>query len=172
MKHSFSPKLVLILVLAVTGLSVAVIEYYVLRRTNGTFMYPLDDTFIHMQLARNLAVYGNWGIGPHEFASASSSVLYTLLLAGLFKLFSVHIIIPFLLNCVAGVFLLAALQRWLGKEGITGGPQLVILLFVVFLAPVPILLICGMEHTLQCLFSFLFVFGFSRWLEESLAMKE
>jgi hypothetical protein len=169
MKNLFSPKLVLILALAAVALPVAAIEYFVLRQTNRSFLYPLDDTFIHMALARNLALYGNWGMNPYEFASASSSVLYTLLLAGLFKLFSVHVIIPFIINCIAGIILLITLRRWLQKENITGGAQLVILLCVIFLTPVPILLICGMEHTLQCLFSFLFIFGFSRWLEEALA---
>lgn len=170
MKNLYSPKSVLALTVAVAGLCVAVIEYRVLGRTNGTFSYPLDDTYIHMALARNLAVHGNWGISPHEFASASSSVLYTLLLAGLFKLFSVHVIIPFVLNCVVGVVLLAVVQRWLRKEGIpAAGGQLGILLVVVFAVPLPILIICGMEHTLQCLFSFLFIYGFSEWLEGSLA---
>ena len=169
MKNLYSSKSVLALTLAVAGLCVAVIEYQVLARTNGTFSYPLDDTYIHMALARNLAVHGNWGISPHEFASASSSLLYTMLLAGLFKLFSVHVIIPFVLNCVVGVVLLAVVQRWLRKEGIPAGGQLGILLVVVFAVPLPILIICGMEHTLQCLFSFLFLYGFSEWLEGSLA---
>jgi hypothetical protein len=171
MKNIFSPKLVLLLSLAAVGLSVAAIEYDVMRQTAGIFLYPLDDSFIHMALARNIAIHGNWGMNPQEFASASSSVLYSLLLAGLFKLFSVHITIPFLVNCVAAIFLLAIVQRWLRRENIVGGPQLAILLSVVFLAPIPILVICGMEHTIQCLFSFLFIFGFSRWLEGSLVRK-
>ena len=29
-------------------------------RLNGTFIYPVDDTFIHMQIAKNLAWSGNW----------------------------------------------------------------------------------------------------------------
>jgi hypothetical protein len=166
-KNLFTPKSVLILAVAVTGLCVAVIEAGVLKQTNGTFSYPLDDTFIHMSLAKNLALYGNWGISPHEFASASSSVLYTLLLALLFKIFSVQVIIPFILNCAVGVVLLAVVQRWLRREGISVSGQWWILLALVFAVPLPILIICGMEHTLQCLFSFLFIFGFSGWLEES-----
>ena len=169
MKNLLSPKSALILALGVTGLCVAVIEFSALGRTNGTFSYPLDDTFIHMALARNLSIYGTWGVSPHEFASASSSVLYTLLLAGLFKLFSVRVVLPFILNCVVAVILLIVVQRWLRKEGIRAGGQLGILLVIVFAAPLPILVICGMEHTLQCLFSFLFIFGFSDWLEVSLA---
>ena len=52
----------------------------ILRATGGVFMYPLDDPFIHMQVAKNLAFHQTWGIFPGEFASASSSLLYTLLL--------------------------------------------------------------------------------------------
>jgi hypothetical protein len=168
MKNLFSPKIVLFLVIVAVALPVTAIEYSVLRQTSGTFMYPLDDVFIHMALAKNLANYHNWGISQHEFASASSSVLYTLLLAGLFRIFSVQVIIPFLINCVTGLVLLVVLQRWLRKEKIHNGPQLVLLLCIVFFSPLPILLICGMEHTLQCLFAFLFIFGFSDWLEGNL----
>jgi hypothetical protein len=169
LKNLLSPKPVLFFALAVTGLCVGVIECQVLARTNGIFSYPLDDTFIHMALARNLSTYGAWGVSPHEFASASSSVLYTLLLATLFKIFSVRVILPFIINCVAAGVLLMVVQRWLRKEGVSGGGQLGILLVVVFAVPLPILIVSGMEHTLQCLFSFLFIFGFSDWLELSLA---
>ena len=169
MKNLFSPKIVLILALIALIVPVTIIEYYVIRHTNGTFMYPLDDTFIHMALAKNLAFYGNWGMNRYAFASASSSVLYTLLLAALFRVFSVQVMIPFLINCVTGIVLLFSLRRWLRKENINNGPQLIIFLCVIFFTPLPILLVCGMEHTLQCLFSFLFVFGISDWFERSQA---
>lgn len=166
----FSPATVLILAVSALIVPVAGIEWYVLRHTHGTFMYPLDDTFIHMALARNLAFHGVWGMNPYAFASASSSVLYTLLLATLFKLFSVHVIIPFVINAVAAIAVLAVVRRWLEKEGVSGTGQLVILLGLIFLTPLPILLICGMEHTLQSLFCFLFIYGFAGWIER--AVKE
>ena len=168
MKQPLSPATVLILALIAVVVPVAAIEVYVLRHTGGTFLYPLDDTFIHMALARNLSFHGNWGMNPFAFASASSSVLFTLLLAVSFKIFSVHTIIPFVINCIVAVFLLVVVRRWLEREGISVWGQLVILLGIIFLTPVPILVVCGMEHTLQCLFSFLFVFGFAGWLERSL----
>src|SRR5258706_7270458 len=130
MKNLFSPKSVLFLALIAVLIPVTAIEYSVLRQTKGTFMYPMDDVFIHMALAKNLAYYHNWGISRYEFASASSSVLYTLLLAGLFRLFSVQVIIPFLINCITGIFLLAVVQRWLRKENINNGPQLILLLCI------------------------------------------
>jgi hypothetical protein len=145
-----------VLLLTVFGL------YFLIRRaTGGLFMYPIDDSFIHMVVARNLAFQGNWGIAGHEFASASSSILYTLILAGLFKIFSVNIWISLAVNIISGVALLAAIQRWLEKEDIKPRGQLLILIMVIVLTPLPIIIISGMEHTLQCLFAFLFVFYFS-----------
>lgn len=43
---------------------VALLEWITLRKTNGTFCYPLDDTFIHMAVAKNVALFSNWGITP------------------------------------------------------------------------------------------------------------
>jgi hypothetical protein len=168
----FSRQWILLLVFAAVILPITAIEYSVLRQTKGIFMYPLDDVYIHMALAKNLAFYHNWGINRYDFASASSSILYTLFLSGLFRLFCTQIIIPFIVNCVAGAVLLVIVQKWLRKQGIHNTPQLILLLCIVFISPVPILLICGMEHTLQCLFSFLFIFGFSDWLESNLMEKK
>lgn len=167
MPKIFSPATVLILALGAFVLPVAAIEWYVLRHTSGTFMYPLDDTFIHMALARNLAFHGVWGMNPYAFASASSSVLYTILLAALFKIFSVQVLIPFVINALVAIGVLVIVRRWLENEGVSGAGQLVILLALIFLTPLPILVICGMEHTLQSLFCFLFIYGFSGWLEKA-----
>jgi hypothetical protein len=143
---------------------VVLIELNVLRSTNGIFIYPLDDTYIHMSIAKNLALYHNWGISANEFQSASSSILYTLLLSALFKLFSVNTIIPLIINLIAGIALLIIIRERLQKEDIGFGFQLIILLLVIFFTPLPTLIISGMEHTLQCLFSFLFMFNFSDWI--------
>ncbi|MBS1659468.1 MAG: hypothetical protein JST68_00310 [Bacteroidetes bacterium] len=157
--------LVLVLALAALFIPVAFIENSIIHRTGGTFMYPLDDVYIHMSLARNLAFYGTWGMDRFEFASASSSLLYTLLLAGTFKLFSVKVTIPFIINCLAAAGLIIVLQRWLSKQGVGRFGQLLILLAVIVLTPLPIMVVSGMEHTLQCLFFFLFLEGVSEWLE-------
>jgi hypothetical protein len=136
----------------------------ILRETGGVFMYALDDPFIHMQVAKNLALYNTWGINPHEFESASSSILYTLLLAGCFKLFSVNILIPFIINFIAAVCLLATVHQWLLKQALGNTARTITLLLLVILVPLPVLIISGMEHTLQCFFSFLFLSRFSDWL--------
>lgn len=155
--------IVLIIALIALILPLALIEMQVLRLTGGKLIYPLDDTYIHMVIAKNLALYNNWGISPETFQSASSSILYTVLLSALFKLFSVNTLIPFIVNLVAAVILIFVIQRRLQKEDIGFIWQLLILLLVIFFTPLPILIISGMEHTIQCLFSFLFIFNFSEW---------
>lgn len=47
--------------------------------TGGAFEYPLDDPYIHLALAEQIA-HGTYGINPGEVASPGSSPLYPLLL--------------------------------------------------------------------------------------------
>jgi hypothetical protein len=35
-----------------------------LRQTNGHFVYSLDDPYIHLAVAKNLARHGVWGVAP------------------------------------------------------------------------------------------------------------
>src|SRR4051794_11145603 len=88
--------IVLLIALLAAFLPVIYIEMKVLGYTGGIFSYPLDDTFIHMQVAKNLALHGNWGINGHDFGSASSSPLYTVILALLIKIFGNHLVLPFI----------------------------------------------------------------------------
>jgi len=148
-----------------TLIAVWLLERGILIQTKGAFLYPLDDPFIHMQVARNLSFHGVWGIDPQEFGSASSSLLYTVLLAGLFKLFGAGVMIPFLVNVIAAVVLLWVIHAWLVRQGVLRMGRTVILLLLVILVPLPTLVLTGMEHVLQCLFFFLFCVGFAERLE-------
>jgi hypothetical protein len=87
-------------------------------------------------------------------------------LAGIFKVFGVHLIIPLLVNVLAAILVIIVMHRWLQRQGLGTAAQLVILLFVNFLTPLPLLVISGMEHTFQLLFTFLFVFSFSKTREK------
>lgn len=143
---------------------VAGIELSVVNATGGVFMYPLDDTFIHLTIAQNLS-QGSWSINAGEFASASSSLLYTCMLT-VFEFFSNSVLIPFIVNCLAGVCIMIFLHRWLSEQEIAPLAQSLIGLLVIFFTPLPLMIISGMEHTLQCLFSFLFIFYFSETLKQ------
>jgi hypothetical protein len=140
-----------------------IIEWWVLKRTGGVFMYPVDDVFIHLELALNLAKSGTWGINPGEFSPASSSIFYTLLL-GFFSFLSDSILWPFIINVVAAICLLFVFSNWLARQNISLTRHLLIVAAVVLLTPLPVLVLSGMEHTLQCLFSFLFLVHFTEWL--------
>jgi len=53
------------------------------RRIAGAPGLPLDDSWIHLQLARNLATGGGFGINRGEVVAASTAPLWTVALAGL-----------------------------------------------------------------------------------------
>jgi len=148
-------------------LIIGIIENIALKHSGGLFCYPLDDTFIHLAVAKNLALYGNWGATRYSFQSASSSLLYTTLLACFSMVCSNMVIIPFIINIIVGCVLILVLQHWLNKQNITLIGQMIILVSTVIFTPLPVMIITGMEHTLQCLISFTFIYSFSTWLAES-----
>jgi hypothetical protein len=164
--HPFiSQKAVLPLAIAAFLMPVLLIEYPILQFTHGVFAYPIDDTCIHLTIARNLAYHQVWGTYSGEFASAASSILYPLLLAVLVKIFGSHLILPFLANVGAALVLLLVLQRWLVRQGLGPIAQLLVLCGVIFLTPLAPLVISGMEHVLQFLFTFLFISRLAENLE-------
>jgi hypothetical protein len=162
-------KWVLPLALAAFLVPVAAFEWYVCMQTDGIFSYPLDDTFIHMAIAKTLAFQHVWGVSGHEFSSASSSVLYPVILATAFYIFGLHTTIPFIINIMAGTVLIVVIHRWLKVQDIKPAPRLIIMLAMIVLTPFHSVVMCGMEHTLQFLFSFLFITRFAR---ECSAMQE
>ncbi|MCY2930242.1 MAG: hypothetical protein NTV86_12245 [Planctomycetota bacterium] len=127
----------------------------IVTKTGGTFTYPLDDSYIHMAVARNLAVRGVWGIRPDAFASCSSSPLWTLLLAAIYKLAGFSEFLPLLLASACGVGLLAAVFALLRRYRVGGAASLALLLAVVFLTPMPALALAGLEHLLHALLTVL-----------------
>jgi len=143
-----------------------ILELPMLSFSNGLLIYPQDDGYIRLAIARNLANTGNWGLSPHEFSNASSSILYPLLLAACFKLFGVQPVIPLLVNLGAAVGLIITLDRWLRKQGLIPFHQLLILLAIIYLTPLHIMVVYGMEHTLQIWLCMIFLIVFSEWMSQ------
>ncbi len=151
-------------------LSIVVVIYWALLKTNFNFTYPLDDSYIHLAIAKNLAQYGVWGVTKFEFTSASSSPLYTIIIATLIKLFGNNLYIPLLLNIGIGFAIVAIASKFI-KEHFSNIPKiyyyLVLNLFILFL-PLHTIVFLAMEHTLHCLFVLLLFIEFYKYLNGKL----
>lgn len=73
---SLPPLAATVVLLAMVASVWGSIRYY----TGANFAYALDDAYIHMAMAKNLAHHGVMGATRFEFTSSSSSPLWTLLL--------------------------------------------------------------------------------------------
>lgn len=123
----------------------------------GRLIYALDDAYIHMAVAKNLAAHGVFGVTQHSFSASSSSPLWTLILSLFFLLFGARESLPFILNAMAatGILILAffileprlSSRMWLAA----------ILVFLAMAAPLPGMVMVGMEHTLHTLLALAFV---------------
>src|SRR5947199_5917227 len=67
---------------------VACLRYFLaeIARLKGGLDFPLDDSWIHLQFARNLAHGAGLSYNPGEFVTGSTAPLWTALLAVLFLL--------------------------------------------------------------------------------------
>lgn len=138
---------------------VSVLQIISLHKTNGTFCYPLDDTFIHMAVAKNQALHGVWGVTVQQWTSTSSSPLFTGLLALLYKAFGLSAYFPFVISMAAAILLIVVMQRELNRYALTTGHKVLCLVATLFIGAIPALAALGMEHTLQCALTLLFVFS-------------
>ena len=141
-----------------------IVELPMLAFTKGMLIYPQGAGYIRMAIAKNLAFSQTWGLSPHEFSSASSSVLYPIILAACFKILGLQTVVPFVINLIGGVLFLKVLYEWLKRQTITPFSLLLILLFIIYVIPLHIMITLGMEATLEILFSFLFIFKFCEWM--------
>ena len=125
-------------------------------RNDGHLVYALDDAYIHMAMAKNLATHGVWGVTPNGFTSSSSSPLWVLLLAVSYRLLGVTHLVPLLLNAIFAITLLVAADRALRRLGVGDGTRTVGLLALVLLTPVVPVAFCGLEHLLHATAAILF----------------
>ncbi len=139
------------LYLAVVAALCLVIRY----RQGGHFGYALDDAYIHLALAENLA-HGHYGINPGEYSSPSSSLLWPFLLIP-FAGTALHLYVPLFWNVLFGVvaaFLLGrAVERYPPTAAMSFLPQFLTSVLLMFAANLFSLTIVGMEHVLQVLLS-------------------
>jgi len=137
---------------------VALLEMQALHRTGGHFCYPLDDAFIHMSVAKNLAVSHVWGVTNSGWVSTSSSPFYTLVLTLSYIIVGVNIYSPFIISLLGGILVMYALSRELNNNStLTNQQKILVMIVTMILAVIPSLSLSGMEHTLQISFTLFFV---------------
>jgi hypothetical protein len=112
--------------------------------------FPLDDSWIHQEIARNLVQRHSFGFTPGITSSGSSSTLWTFILALNYLLFPAHspVIFPLVLNSILLILSGVILWRMAALDGLP-------LLYVLALALLPALsgnyvwlAFIGMEHVL------------------------
>lgn len=101
---------------ALGALLVTAALFLLSMRGGGVFSYPLDDTYIHMALAKTLATTGVWGVSPQAPAAASSSPLWTVLLATSYPVAArlghgADLFVPLFWNLIFGIALIGLNAR-------------------------------------------------------------
>jgi hypothetical protein len=139
-------------------LSVLILLLASIYKNDWHLIYPLDDTYIHMAIAKNLAIHHVWGVTEYGFTWSSSSPLWTAILAAAYWCFGVRIGVPILLNAIFAtatcVFAWFAFRR----RGLAASQVLIAMLALIFLTSIPSLAMLGMEHVLQLLADCAFIY--------------
>ena len=169
LRHSLpsgAPLAALLASVAILSIAVILLEWPVLQHTHGKFILPTDDAFVNVSVARNFSFYQVWGISQHSFQSASSSLLYPLILAPVFFITGAHLVIVLALSFLAAIVFLVVLQRVLIRHGLPAGRQFIVLVEGMALTVLPLLVVSGTEYTLQLLTVFLFMEALSKALSD------
>lgn len=158
MRTAFTKYWPLILSLVVLWSAVAVILAISLKDNQGHVVYAIDDPYIHMAMAKNFSQYGVWGVTRYEFTSTSSSLLWTLMLSGIYYVAGVNETVPLILNIIIASFIVIAAFIILKQYKIPDFYIFLVLGGIIFITPLPALIFLGLEHTLHTLVTMLFAF--------------
>lgn len=129
----------------------------IINLTSGKFIYDLDDAYIHLACAKNLVISNVWGVTRYEFSPATSSPVWTLLLAILFSAFGVNDLIPLILNSILASILLYVIFSFLREYHVSDFYNATVLLTVIVITPLPFFIFSGMEHILHAILILLFL---------------
>ena len=125
--------------------------------TEGFLTYAIDDAYIHLAHARNLAETGVWGIRPDEYAFCSSSPLWTCMLALLFKVFGFREYVPGILAIISCLGCALVIARIFASVEVCTKLKWLLIAFALIAIPVTTAAILGMEHATHVLLSLLLV---------------
>jgi len=144
------PKHIVITILLLVGLLMSVLTASFAYYTNEGFGFPLDDSWIHLQFARNLHGHGSFSYYKDEMAtSGSTAPLYTLILAAGFFVTNNEMVLSYLLG-VACFLVGAAFMFRLSEKLFAGGIATAITATLLFVLEPRLqwIALSGMETTL------------------------
>lgn len=108
---------------ALVFLTTIALAWWQIAREERHFTYALDDAYVHMAIAKNLAHTGVWGVTPFAFSGASSSPAWVVLLGLSYRLWGASEFLPLFLNLAAGVTALLVATRILRCYGVGPPPD-------------------------------------------------
>ena len=139
----------------VSTLLIALVLVFVRRSladNNGHLIYPIDDAYSHMAIAKNVFRHGLWGFSSVSgFSSGGSSLLWPLLLAAAYAISGVHDWQPIVLNVIPTVVFFFCAAILIRRHTRSGWACLLILSAILYFTPMPTLAVIGMEHCWQIL---------------------
>ncbi|HYC65268.1 MAG TPA: hypothetical protein VEC14_11105 [Reyranellaceae bacterium] len=150
-----------------TGLGLVGRAYF--QASGGALVYWIEDAYIHLAMARNLALHGVFGATPHEFTTSSSSPLWVLLLAAAMLVTGPDMRLGLALNLLAALAFAAIAARVLGSSAESNRARwlagVAAALLALLVAPLPLIL-SGMEHLGHAAAMVLAVWWLSRRLSD------
>ena len=135
----------------------------ILVMNSGHFIYTLDDPYIHLTLAGNIAK-GHYGLNLNEFSAPSSSIIWPFLLAP-FSLFKHFELVPLILNFIVSAGTVFFFTRIARRSVILDNKKMEFVVIAVLLAGLIVctnvvsLIFTGMEHSLQVLIAVMIMDG-------------
>lgn len=152
-RAKFSPALPAATLYAVCTSALLIASWFYCDRH---FIYAMDDTYITMAMARNLALHGVWGVTPYAFSSSNSSPIFPLLVAAAYRIFGVNRFAPLVLSWIFGLLSIFVAERLL-VSFLSRKQRTFALILLVLFAPLFVVGIIGMEHSLHLLLTLLFL---------------
>ncbi|MEC5172461.1 hypothetical protein [Chryseobacterium nepalense] len=130
--------------------------YYLLSvsKTDGHYIYLIDDAYIHLAMAKNFALHEVWGVTKYKFSSTSSSPFFTYFLSLLIKVFGNTDRFSLYVNIAFSFGTVYFLSRYF--SGIFSNAKYIVIsvLFTLFFSVLHLQVLSGMEHVFHV---FLFV---------------
>lgn len=130
---------------------------YIIHSCSGNFIYGLDDSYIHLSLAKNFVDNGNIGINSEEFGFATSSPLWTATLIIIFKIIGYNELVPFYLNILLSILIIVYAHRIIQKYFNNFLSTFALLSLTIISIPIVPIIFIGMEHLLHLLLTCIFI---------------